>query len=71
MPPINPSPLLFKALLYGQKDRVFFSGHLIYILKQECLGWQGAFKSRELWSVRVSKGLMHGIWNTSKRHEML
>jgi hypothetical protein len=28
------SPLLFKALLHGQKDHVFFSGHLIYILKQ-------------------------------------
>jgi hypothetical protein len=33
---INPLPLLFKALLHGQKNRVFFSGHLIYILKQEC-----------------------------------
>jgi hypothetical protein len=32
---INPLPLLFKALLHGQKDRVFFSGHLIYMLKQE------------------------------------
>jgi hypothetical protein len=31
----NPLPLLFKALLHGQKDRVFFSGHLIYILQQE------------------------------------
>jgi hypothetical protein len=31
----NPLPVLFKALLYGQKDCVFFSGHLIYILKQE------------------------------------
>jgi hypothetical protein len=31
----NPFPLLFKALLHGQKDRVFFSGHLIYILNQE------------------------------------
>jgi hypothetical protein len=30
---INPLPLLFKALLRGQKDHVFFSGHLIYILK--------------------------------------
>jgi hypothetical protein len=28
-------PLLFKALLHGQKDRVVFSGHLIYTLKQE------------------------------------
>jgi hypothetical protein len=28
-------PLLFKALLHGQKDRVFFSGHLIYILQKE------------------------------------
>jgi hypothetical protein len=34
-PLFNPLPLLFKALLHGQKDRVFFSGHLIYILKQE------------------------------------
>jgi hypothetical protein len=25
---INPLPLLFKALLHGQKDHVFFSGHL-------------------------------------------
>jgi hypothetical protein len=25
-----------KALLLGQKDHIFFSGHLIYILKQEC-----------------------------------
>jgi hypothetical protein len=32
---LNPLPLLFKALRHGQKDRVFFSGHLIYILKQE------------------------------------
>ena len=24
----NPLPLLFKALLQGQNDRVFFSGHL-------------------------------------------
>jgi hypothetical protein len=31
----NPLPLLFKALLHGQKDRVFLSGHLIYIPKQE------------------------------------
>jgi hypothetical protein len=31
----NPLPLLFKALLHGQKDRGFFSGHLIYVLKQE------------------------------------
>jgi hypothetical protein len=32
---INPLPLLFKALLHGQKDCVFFSRHLIYILKQK------------------------------------
>jgi hypothetical protein len=31
----KPLPLLFKALLDGQKDRVYLSGHLIYILKQE------------------------------------
>jgi hypothetical protein len=24
-----------KSLLHGQKDRVFFNGYLIYILKQE------------------------------------
>jgi hypothetical protein len=33
---IDPLPLLFKALLHGQKDCVSFSGHLIYILKEEC-----------------------------------
>jgi hypothetical protein len=32
---VNPLLLLFKALLQGQKDRVLFSGHLIYILQQE------------------------------------
>jgi hypothetical protein len=32
---INPLPLLFKALLRGQKDCVFFSRHLIDIQKQE------------------------------------
>jgi hypothetical protein len=32
---INPLPPPFKALLHGQKDRVFSSRHLIYILKQE------------------------------------
>jgi hypothetical protein len=31
----NPLPFLFKALLQGQKDHVFLSGHLIYIPKQE------------------------------------
>jgi hypothetical protein len=25
---LNPMPLLFKALLHGQKDHIFFSGHL-------------------------------------------
>jgi len=25
---VNPLPLLFKALLHWQKDRIFFSGHL-------------------------------------------
>jgi hypothetical protein len=30
----NPLPLLFKALLHGQKDRVFFSGRLIYVVKR-------------------------------------
>jgi hypothetical protein len=25
---INPLPVLFKALLHGQEDRVFFTGHL-------------------------------------------
>jgi hypothetical protein len=32
---INPLPLLFKALLHGQKDCIFFSGNLIYTLQQE------------------------------------
>jgi hypothetical protein len=32
---INPLLLLFKALLQGQKDCVFFSRHLIYKLQQE------------------------------------
>jgi hypothetical protein len=32
---VNPLPLLFKALLHGQKDRVFFSGHLKCIRQQE------------------------------------
>jgi hypothetical protein len=32
---INPLLLLFKALLHGQKDHVFFSRHLIYIQQQE------------------------------------
>jgi hypothetical protein len=32
---LNPLPLLFQDLLHGQKDRVFFSRNLIYILKQE------------------------------------
>jgi hypothetical protein len=31
---LNPLPLLFKTLLQGQKDRIFFSGHLLYILQQ-------------------------------------
>jgi hypothetical protein len=31
----KPVPHLFKALLQGQKHRVFFSGHSIYLLKQE------------------------------------
>jgi hypothetical protein len=33
---VNPLPVLFKSLLHGQKDWVFFNGRLIYILKQEC-----------------------------------
>jgi hypothetical protein len=41
----NPLLLLFKALPHGQKDRVFFSGHLIYILKQERFGALGMAKS--------------------------
>jgi hypothetical protein len=35
LPQVNPLPLLFKALLQGLKDHVSFSGHLIYVLKQE------------------------------------
>jgi hypothetical protein len=59
----NPLPLLFKALLHGQKDHIFFSGHLIYTLQQERLGRHGTFKSRALWSVKEGKGLiLAGIW---------
>jgi hypothetical protein len=54
---LNPLPVKFKALLHGQKYRVFFSGHLIYILKLQHLGLQWAFKSRALWSVRAGKAL--------------
>jgi hypothetical protein len=64
---INPL-LLFKALIHGQKERVFFSGDLIYIQKQSTLEWlgrQGAFKSRALWSVRAGKGLI-SYWH---KHE--
>jgi hypothetical protein len=32
---INPLPLLFKSLLPGQEDRVFFSGHLNLHAKPE------------------------------------
>jgi hypothetical protein len=32
---INPLPLLFKSLLPGQKDCVFFSGHLNLHAKPE------------------------------------
>jgi hypothetical protein len=58
----NPLPFLFKALLHGQKDCIFFSGHLIYILLYnksalERLGRQGTFKSQALWSIRDGKGL--------------
>jgi hypothetical protein len=57
----DPLSLLFKALLHGKKDSVFFSVHLMYILQQEHFrafrpAW--AFKSRALWSVSDGKGLM-------------
>jgi hypothetical protein len=59
----NPLPLLFKALLHGQEDHIFFSGHVIYILQQERLGWHGTFISRALWSVKEGKGLiLAGTW---------
>jgi hypothetical protein len=32
---VNPLPLLFKSLLPGQEDCVFFSGHLILHAKPE------------------------------------
>jgi hypothetical protein len=35
----NPLPLLFKALLHGQKDCVFFSGNL------KCIGQQERFRA--------------------------
>jgi DNA integrity scanning protein DisA with diadenylate cyclase activity len=56
----NPLPLLFKALLQGQKDRVFSAGIIFsYYNKSalEHLGRHGTFKSRALWSVRDGKGL--------------
>jgi hypothetical protein len=58
---INPLLLLFKALLHGQKDCVFFNGHLnVQDSKStlEHLGWHRTFKSRALWSVRDGKGLI-------------
>jgi hypothetical protein len=57
----NPLPLLFKALLHGQKDRIFFSRHLIYVLKQErfrAFRLARTFKSQALWSIRDGKGLI-------------
>jgi hypothetical protein len=64
----NPLPFLFKALLHGQKDWVFFSNHLIYTLKKSALkrlGRHGTFKSRVLWSIRDGKGL-NSIKSVSK-----
>jgi hypothetical protein len=60
---VNPSPLLFKAPLRRQKDRVFFQRAFNLHTKSstlERLGLQGTFKSRALWSVRDGKGLN---WN--------
>jgi hypothetical protein len=57
---INPLPLLFKAVLHGQKDCVFFSGHLNVSDSKstlERLGQHGTFKFRALRSVRDGKGL--------------
>jgi hypothetical protein len=57
---VNPLPLLFKALLYGQKDCIFFSGHLNVQETNsalERLGRHRTFKSQALWSVRDVKGL--------------
>jgi hypothetical protein len=53
----NPLPLLFKALLQGQKDCIFFSGHLINYNKSalERLGRHGTFKSRALWRLESTK----------------
>jgi CDGSH-type Zn-finger protein len=48
-----------KPYCMGRKT-VFFSGHLIYILKQErfrAFRPAGGFKSRALWSVRAGKRL--------------
>jgi hypothetical protein len=58
---VKPLPLLFKALLHGQRDCVFFSGQLnVWNSKSalERLGRHGTFKSQALWSVRDGKGLI-------------
>jgi hypothetical protein len=57
---INPLPLLLRALLHGQKDCVFFSGHLNGKGSKsalERLGLHGTFKSWVLCSIMDSKGL--------------
>jgi hypothetical protein len=42
----NPLALLFKALLHGHKDRIFFSGHL------KCIGQQQRFSVfRPAWDI--------------------
>jgi hypothetical protein len=55
----NPLPLLCKALLQGQKDRVFSVGVIFsYYNKSalERLGRHGKFKSRALGALGMAKG---------------
>jgi hypothetical protein len=55
----NPLPALFKALLHGQKDRVFFSWHLIYILKHERFRAVGPAKGQPFGAERPIYGSYH------------
>jgi hypothetical protein len=40
---VIPLPLLFKALLQGQKDHMIFSRHLIYILQERFRAFRPAW----------------------------
>jgi hypothetical protein len=63
----NPLLILFKALLHGQKDRIFLNWAFNLHTKTsalERLGRHGTFKSRALWSVSDSKGLSEIYYET-------